>query len=52
MPAQKCLPWAESTMTLASAASDILSINSGNSDQKAFVIVLKSSPLHIVTCAT
>ncbi len=47
IPAQKCFPCAERTITLALASFDIESTKLGSSDQKALFIELNSSGLHI-----
>ena len=52
IPAQKCFPSPDKTITLADALSEISSIKCGNSDQKALFIELNSSGLDNFICAT
>jgi hypothetical protein len=47
IPAQKCFPSPDRTMTLADASSDMLYTKCGSSDQKALFIELNSSGLDI-----
>ena len=51
MPAVKCLPVLETTITRAAALSEIALIAAGNSTQKALFIALRFSGRLRTTCA-